>query len=265
MGTFANAHEVRANHFFVKGKADFQKGDYESCIKDLQYAQQLFATLNSKELAAESMLILSHAYLNLNQKKYAIKSFNEAYYKFKEINDKPKIGECALKLGSLLRECGDIERSENFLSTSLSIFKDIKDVEKLADAWKEIGNTYLKNLETQYENFEKVYSAYKNAIELYKKSNCTHKKALTELDLALLLISNSEFKETEKLLLSSLKYFKSSGDDDFVVTISFQLSRLYLEEGKKKQAQECYEFAKNSMKRNSFSSEQIDQMKSIFS
>ncbi|MHA1304487.1 MAG: tetratricopeptide repeat protein [Candidatus Heimdallarchaeaceae archaeon] len=262
MNTSTNLHEIRANTFFVKGKVNFQNGKYEKCIRDLQYAESLFSTLNSKELAAESMLIISYAYLNLNQKKYALSSLNEAFHKFNELNNKQKKAECALKLGSLHRECENYDKSENFLNVSLNLYKDLGDDELIGDAWKELGNTYQKN-SFYPESLDKTQSAYQQAIFYYKKSKSHEKKALTELDLALVLISQSEYKEAVKLLLSSLQHFEETKQDDFIVTITVQLVRLYLILEKKKKAIEYYDKAIDVMKKNNYSPDKIEQIKSL--
>ncbi len=258
----SNPHEIRANAYFVKGKVNFQNGNYEKCIQDLQYAETLFSTLNSQKLAAESMLIISHAYLNLNQKDYAISSLKNAFHKFGEIKDTIKKAECALKLGALHREIDDFKHSEDFLNISLSIYSNLGEPELIGDAWKELGNTYQKG-QLYEDSLKRSELAYKQAIAYYKKAKLNEKRALVELDLALVLISENKYQDAIKYLEKALTYFKKDNKADFIVTIAIQLAKAYLINSKKKKAQEYYQLAIDTMKKNNYSPQQIEQIKAL--
>ncbi|UJG43279.1 MAG: hypothetical protein K9W46_13015 [Candidatus Heimdallarchaeum endolithica] len=259
----ANPHKAQANMYFNQGKINFERGNYEKCVRDLQFAESLFSTLNSKELAAESMFILGHAYLNLNQKKYALKSLNEAFIKFTEIQDVEKAAECALKMGSLHRECKNIEKSKKFLDISKELFENIGKIEHLGDSWKEIGNTLLKDVKNP-DSVQNAKLAYQKAIHLFKRAKAEEKKALAEIDLALLSLSTEDEKDALSYFLSAMSYFEHKKQDDFLVTIVMQIAKIYLKLEKKKKAQEYYDKAVEIMKRNNYSPEKIEQLKHLF-
>ncbi|MHA1224492.1 MAG: tetratricopeptide repeat protein [Candidatus Heimdallarchaeaceae archaeon] len=255
-----------ADFYFTRGKDDYIKGDYQNCIRDLVYAQELYNSIGNKEKAAETLFILANAYYKIEHFAQARQMFTQAYTRYKEVNNLKKLGECSFFLGELFRNEGEFNKGKRFLAEAIEIFSKLKDLERLADTWKELANISQISLNMVSDHPSHPINSYKTAINLYKKIKNNRKKAETELDLGQLLISHSKFDEALKFLSDSLAYYAKQKDYNNIITISILIGKAYFELGKKPKAREYMYKAIEQMRKAEYSPEKVGQLKhTIFS
>ncbi len=253
-------HESNVKLYFLRGKDDFFKGNYQNCIRDLIYAQEMFTTMGKTKEAAESLFMLGEAYFQLQQFSQAKGMFSQAFTSYKKINNLRRVGECALSLGEIYRNQGEFKLSKQYLSESIEIFKKLKDLEKIADTWRELANTYQISLDAGSSQSMHIVNAFKNAITIYKKLKKEAKKAETELDLGYVLISQSKSEEALKYLTSAHEYYRKRKDEENVITLLILIGRIYFETGKKSKAKDYMNKAITHMKNADYSSEKIKRL-----
>ncbi len=256
-----NEHESSAKFYFLRGKDDFFKGNYQNCIRDLIYAQEMYSTLGDDKQSAESFFFLGEAYYNLNQFSQARQMFSHALTRYKQINNIKRVGECALSLGEIYRNQGEFKSSKQYLSEAIEVFKKLNNLEKIADTWRELANTYQISLDAGSSKPMHIVNAYTNAITIYKKLKKDAKKAETELDLGHVLVSQSKFDEALKILSNALNYYSKKKDGDTVITLLILIGRIYFEIGKKSKAKDFMNKAVIHMKDARYSSDKIQRLK----
>lgn len=255
-----NDQNTNANFFFLRGKDGYLKGNYQNCIKDLMYAQEMYSTTGNEEKSAESSLLLASAYFNITRLDQSRLMFARAYSRYKELNKLAKIGECALALGQIYKEEGDFKNSRQYLLESIHIFENLKDTEKIADSWKQLAEAYQMDLSNSPDNQNYIIEAYSTALEYYKKAKNNRMKAECEFDLGHVLIAQSELDEALKYLSPAFQYFKETNNHDNVITIAILIGRIYFELRKKPKAKEFMFEAINQMKKANYSPEKIDSV-----
>ncbi len=252
-----NDQNTNANFFFLRGKDGFLKGNYQNCIKDLMYAQEMYTTTGNKEKSAESSLLLASAYFNITRLDQSRLMFARAYSRFKELNKLVKLGECALALGEIYKEEGEFKRSRQYLFESIHIFTNLKDSEKIADSWKQLAEAYQMDLSDSIDHQVNIVEAYKTALDYYKKAKNNKMKAECEFDLGHVLISQSDHSKALKFLSPAFTYFKETNNHDNVITIAILIGRIYFELKKKPKAKEYMFEAISEMKRANYNPEKI--------
>ncbi|MBY9001724.1 MAG: hypothetical protein KGD64_12475, partial [Candidatus Heimdallarchaeota archaeon] len=233
-----NDHNTNANFFFLRGKDGFLKGNYQNCIKDLMYAQEMYTTTGNKERSAESSLLLASAYFNITRLDQSRLMFTRAYSRFKELNKLAKLGECALALGEIYKEEGQFKSSRQYLLESIHIFTNLKDVEKIADSWRHLAEAYQMDLSDSPDHQINIVEAYQTAHGYYKKAQNNRMKAECEFDLGHVLISQSRYSEALKYLSPAFTYFKETNNHDNVITVAILIGRIYFYMKKKPKAKE---------------------------
>ena len=108
-----NDHNTNANFYFLRGKEGLHKGNFQTCIRDLIYAKEMFTTLGNKEGSAESSVLLGSAYQNIDKLDQAQQMFSLAHSRYIELNKIEKTAECSLALGEIYREQGDFSISNS--------------------------------------------------------------------------------------------------------------------------------------------------------
>lgn len=253
--------ETNAVYFFVRGQKDFKKGNFQNCIKDLIYAQEIFSSIGNKRQSAETLLLLGTAYYNINQFSQARQFYSLAISRFQELNLLPKIGECALLLGVIYREEGEFKKSKQYLAKATDTFTNLSNLEKLGDSWKELALTYQTDL-VEYSAYPaRAVNAYKKAIEIYKKIKLLDKKAEVENDLGHLLVSQTKYEESLKVFQNALNHFKKQKDKDQIIALSILIGRVFFELDKKSKAKDYMFKAIDEMKNFQYSTEKINQLK----
>ena len=255
-----NDHNTNANFFFLRGKDGFLKGNYQNCIKDLMYAQEMYTTTGNKEQSAESSLLLASAYFNITRLDQSRLMFTSAYSRFKELNKLAKLGECALALGEIYKEEGEFRRSRQYLLESIHVFENLKNTEKLAESWRHLAEAYQMDLSDSPDNQVSIVEAYKTAHEYYKKAKNNRMKAECEFDLGHILISQSKHSEALKYLSSAFTYFKEVHNHDSVITVAILIGRIYFELKKKPKAKEYMFEAITQMKKANYNSDKINSV-----
>ncbi len=253
--------ENNAKHYFVRGRQEFQEGNFQNCIRDLIYAQEIFSSIGNKEQSAETLLLLGSAYYKINQFSQARQFYSLAFNRFQELNHSPKVGECALLLGEIYREEGDFKRGKQYLAQAIDIFTTLNNLEKLADTWKELALTYQTDL-IEYSAYPaRALNAYRKAIAIYKKLKAFDRKAEVEHDFGHLLISQSKFEESLTVFRDALDYYKKQNDKEQIITLSILIGRVFYELDKKGKAKDYMFKAIDEMKRFQYSTEKINQLK----
>ncbi|MHA2357518.1 MAG: tetratricopeptide repeat protein, partial [Candidatus Heimdallarchaeaceae archaeon] len=130
-----NEIESNAKMFFLKGKEDFKKGDYQNSIRNLIYAQEMYSSMGNKKLSAETLFMIAEAYTNINQITQARQMYSLAFSRFRELGETEKIGKCAFALGRIYSGEGNFKRSKQFLAEAIEAFTKLKWIEKLGDTW----------------------------------------------------------------------------------------------------------------------------------
>ena len=253
--------ENTAKQFFLRGQKDFQSGNYQNCIKDLIYAQEIFSSIGMKEQSAQALFLTAQAYQNITQFSQARQFYILAFSRYKELSNLEKIGECALVLGNIYREEGDFKKSKQSLAEAIEVFTTLNDAEKLADSWRGLALTYQTNLTQYSEHPIHAINAYRKAILLYKKLKLLDKKAETEHDLGHLLVSQSKYDEALEVFQESLNFYKKQNDKEQIIPISILIGRIYFELGKKPKAKDFMNKAIEEMKRYDYAPEKINMLK----
>ncbi len=253
--------ENNANQFFMRGQQGFKAGNYQTCIKDLIYAQEIFSSIGMKEQSAHALFLTAQAYQNICQYTQARQFYVLAFNRYKELNNLHKIGECTLVLGIIYREEGDFKKSKQSLAEAIEVFTTLNDFEKLADSWRILALTYQIDLNQYSEHPMHSISAYRKAILLYKKIKQLEKKAETEHDLGHILISQSKYHDALEVFQDALNYYKKQNDKEQIIPISILIGRIYFELGKKPKAKDYMHKAINEMKKYDYSPEKINLLK----
>ena len=250
-----------AKQIFLRGQKGFEDGNYQNCIKDLIYAQEIFSSIGMKEQSAQALFLTAQAYQNISQISQARQFYSLAFSRYKELNILQKIGECALVLGIIYREEGEFKKSKQSLAEAIEVFTTLNDFEKLAYSWRGLALTYQTNLSQYSEHPTHSISAYKKAIILYKKIKLLDKKAETEHDLGHVLISQSKYQEALEVFQEALSYYKKQDDKEQVIPISILIGRIYFELGKRPKAKDFMAKAIEEMKKYDYSPEKINMLK----
>jgi tetratricopeptide (TPR) repeat protein len=250
-----------AKQFFLRGQKDFENGDYQNCIKDLIYAQEIFSSIGMKEQSAQALFLTAQAYQNISQFTQSRQFYSLALSRYRELNNQPMIGECSLVLGIIYREEGDFKKSKQNLAEAVEIFKTLNDFEKLADSWRGLALTYQIDLTQYSEHPVHSINAYRKAIALFKKIKNFDKKAETEHDLGHILISQSKYQEALDVFQEALNYYKKQNDKEQIIPISILIGRIYFELGKKPKAKDFMHKAIEEMKKYDYSPEKINMLK----
>ncbi|TFG10817.1 tetratricopeptide repeat protein [Candidatus Heimdallarchaeota archaeon] len=253
--------ENSAQQFFLRGQKEFEDGNFQSCIKDLIYAQEIFSSIGMKEQSAQALLLTAQAYHNINQITQSRQFYSLALSRFRELNNTPKIGECAMVLGITYREEGDFKKSKQYLAEAIEVFTTLNDYEKLADSWRGLALTYQIDLTQYSEHPVHSINAYRKAILLFKKLKKFDKKAETEHDLGHILISQSKYHEALEVFQEALDYYKKQNDKEQIIPISILIGRIYFELGKKPKAKDYMNKAIEEMKKYDYSPEKINMLK----
>ena len=253
--------EINANQFFQRGQKGFEAGQYQNCIKDLIYAQEIFSSIGNREQSAQTLFLLANAYYNINQLTQARQFYINALNRYRELNNLLKVGECSLVLGTIYREEGDFKKSKHSLAGALDVFTNLSHIERLADSWRGLALTYQINLTEFSEHPSHVMNAYRQAIILYKKIKKLDKKAETEHDLGHILISQAKYDEALSVFQESLNYYKKIDDKEQIIPISILVGRVYFEIGKKSKAKDFMYKAIGEMKKYDYSPEKISELK----
>jgi len=253
--------EISANQFFQRGQKDFKNGQYQNCIKDLIYAQEIFSSIGNREQSANALFLLAKAYQNIDQLTQARQFFANAFTRYKEMNNLQQIAECTLILGSIYREEGDFRKSKQSLAEAIETFTTLNDLEKLADSWRGLALTHQMNLTQYSEHPIHVINAFKKAIFIYKKIKNFEKKAEVEHDLGHILISQAKYDEALSVFQEALNYYKKKDDKEQIIPISILIGRVYFEIGKKGKAKDYMYRAIGEMKKYEYSPEKINELK----
>ncbi|MFW9851629.1 MAG: tetratricopeptide repeat protein [Candidatus Thorarchaeota archaeon] len=260
-----NEHEISANIYFSRGKEGFLKGDYQNCIKDLIYAQEMFSSIGKKDMSAETLYMLATSYYQIDQFTQARQMFSLAITRFKELKNLTRIGDCALKLGEIYRSEGNFKRSKQFLAEAIEIYTQLGDLEKLADTWRELANAFETSLDESSSHPSRIINAYKTAINYYKKLKFLDKKAETEFDLGHVMLNQTKFNEAIKYFSDSLSFFTKSKDNEKVVTALIMIGRAHFKMDNKSKARNYMYKAIEKMRKAEYSPEKISQLKkSVF-
>jgi tetratricopeptide (TPR) repeat protein len=253
--------ENSAKQFFLRGQKCFEDGDYQTCIKDLIYAQEIFSSIGMKEQSAQALLLTAQAYQNIDHFTQARQFFSLALSRYRELNYLHKIGECAMVLGIIYREEGDFKKSKQNLAEAIEVFTTLNEIEKLADSWRGLALTYQIDLTQYSEHPLHSINAYRKAILLYKKIKKFDKKAETEHDLGHILISQSKYHDALEVFQEALSYYKKQNDKEQIIPISILIGRIYFELGKKPKAKDFMHKAIEEMKKYDYSPEKINMLK----
>ena len=233
-----NSTGNNADFFFIRGKDDYLRGNYQNCIRDLVYAHEIYNSMGQNLQAAETLFMLANAYYQIQQYTQSRQMFSQAYSRYKETNKQEKVAECSFYLGELYRAEGNFLKGKQFLAEAIDIYTKLKDLERLADTWRELGNIAQVSLSEVSDHPSHTENAYRTAINLYKKIKNQQKKAETEFDLGQVLVSSSKFDEALKYLTESLAYYAKNKDYDNVIAVSIMVGRAYFQLGKKPKARE---------------------------
>ena len=250
-----------AKQFFLRGQKDFENGDYQNCIKDLIYAQEIFSSIGMKEQSAQALFLTAQAYQNISQFTQSRQFYSLALSRYRELNNLQMIGECLLVLGIIYREEGDFKKSKQSLAESIEVFTTLNDFEKLADSWRGLALTYQIDLTQYSEHPLHSINAYRKAILLFKKIKKFDKKAETEHDLGHILISQSKYHDALDVFQEALNYYKKQNDKEQIIPISILIGRIYFELGKKPKAKDFMHKAIEEMKKYDYSPEKINMLK----
>ena len=256
-----NEHEVSANIHFSRGKEVFLKGNFQDCIKDLIYAQEMYSSIGKKDMSAETLYMLGISYIKIDQFTQARQMFSLAITRFRELENLTRIDECALKLGEIYRADGNFKRSKQFLAEAIEIYTQLGDLEKLADTWRELANAFETSLEETSSHPSRIINAYKTAINYYKKLKFPDKKAETEFDLGHVLLNQSKFNDAIKYFSDSLSFFTKSKDNENVITALIMIGRAYFKLDNKSKARSYMYKAIEKMRKAEYSPEKISQLK----
>ncbi|MHA1199592.1 MAG: tetratricopeptide repeat protein [Candidatus Heimdallarchaeaceae archaeon] len=253
--------ENSAKQIFLRGQKDFEDGNYQNCIKDLIYAQEIFSSIGMKEQSAQALFLTAQAYQNISHFTQARQFYSLAFHRFRELNNLPMIGKCALVLGIIYREEGDFKKSKQSLAEAIEVFTTLNNFEMLADTWRGLALTYQIDLTQYSEHPVHSINAYKKAILLFKKIKNLDKKAETEHDLGHILISQSKYQEALDVFQEALNYYKKQDDKEQIIPISILVGRIYFELGKKPKAKDYMHKAIEEMKKYDYSPEKINMLK----
>ena len=253
--------ENNAKQFFLRGQKDFEAGNFQNCIKDLIYAQEIFSSIGLKEQSAHALLLTAQAYHNISHFTQARQFFSLALSRYRELNNLQKIGECSMVLGIIYREEGDFKKSKQCLAEAIEIFTTFNDIENLADSWRGLALTYQIDLTQYSEHPVHSINAYRKAILLFKKIKKLDKKAETEHDLGHILISQSKYHDALSVFQEALNYYKKQNDKEQIIPISILIGRIYFELGKKPKAKDFMNKASEEMKKYDYSPEKINMLK----
>ncbi|MHA1304486.1 MAG: tetratricopeptide repeat protein [Candidatus Heimdallarchaeaceae archaeon] len=259
MSQFADAQK-----YFEHGKAEYKRRAYLESIRSLTYAQQVFEALDKKEPAVEALVLIGNAYVKLRLIEKAIKTFEEAIFKLKEVDNNKKLGECALVLGFLYQNSNKMPSAKEYLREAITAFSKAEEKKKEADAWRALANTRIKNLKHFIERPNEIVKDFLAAIELYRSIKIKEKEAKVALELGEYLVTQSKYTEAELHLQNALNFFKDKQDCPDLFSVRIGLIQVYLRLGNMELARRYYEQASAQMKRAGFSSEKLEKIKKFF-
>ena len=259
------SQEETAEQYFIKGKTDYQNGNYSDSIRSLLYAQQIYDALQDRESSGECLVALGNVYTKMDQKEKAAQYYVEAMSRYKEAGNNKKLGHCALAIGIIYKDIlQSIPKSKEFLKEAITAFSKINDFEKMGDAWKALANSRQSNPKQFLENQDEIHENFITAIDLYKKGKSDEKLAKAELELAQFLMAQTNYKEAEKHLKIAYNFFHENKRYNTLLTVRINLIRVYLELGKKDLARKQYEQAVDQLSLVGCTSDKLERLKALF-
>ncbi len=258
----------------------YESSDPEKAIQLGKEGLKLAGPDSPNEDVARLYVNIAFVYFSAQEYKKAIPEFEKAAALYRKEEEVRKEGIQYRNIGVLYRKLGNYPESIRYQMKSLERFDEAGDLEGQVNVYMNIGNIYVfqKHPELAFPYYEKAYKLaltqsdsvlitdavnsvangydhlgkkdsalyyYLVAINDYGKHKKWIKKAKSEHNLALIYMYNKDYKNAEKILVSSLAVFRQvpSVMDIEKATVQMSLARVYEATGRREQAIRNYKEA----------------------
>ncbi|MCC1485108.1 tetratricopeptide repeat protein [Winogradskyella immobilis] len=184
-----------------------------------------------KRFIGAQYVLLSNIYIEKGNYNIALKHSLEAISLFSEINDLPRKADALKQIGDIEYVLGNYESSINYYNKSIKIYQDFDDKIYLASAHNSIGLSYQKL--NQYEN---ALESQKNAISLAKEVNDKSSISSALYNLGELYIEKKAFSKAKEVLIESKTISEAENLKINIVNAHESLAKVYYHENSPNQA-----------------------------
>lgn len=150
---------------------------------------------------ARSHSNIGYAYDRLDNKKAAVKSYEEALKIFNKLNKRKGINQCITNLGSIYFDLGEYKIADSYFKQVLeSVMEDPNDQSGLANAFFSLGNSNRK-----LGNSKKSFEYYEKSLAIRQKLGDLNGIALSSWGIGQLYVNKEDYKTALGYLEVALK------------------------------------------------------------
>ena len=177
-------------------------GNYSESLVAYQRGIDIYRQDNNTQGVANSLLAMGHIKRTIN-KNEAIKTYEEAIIRFKELDDKEGISMSLEGIGNAYSEIKDYNKGQEYLFKSLEIAKEDGSSYRVADITENIGTNY-----SLIGNYQKALKLQKEALNIRNSlpSKRDIAQSLNHVGRAYLKLGNNDL--AQDYFLKSLKLSK---------------------------------------------------------
>ncbi|MBP5971658.1 tetratricopeptide repeat protein [Brasilonema sp. CT11] len=134
--------KAEANRLFNEGVDQYNKSQFQQALKTFQKASAIYREIGDRPNLGETLSIIGNIYYKFALYKQALDSFNQALVLLGEVGDKKAIVDAVNGLGAVHDKLGESSKALSLYQQALVLAQDNGDSKRIAIALKNIGGIY---------------------------------------------------------------------------------------------------------------------------
>ncbi len=223
ISTLLNDKRAIANSYNNLGSVYYRQNDYDKAIDHLEKCLEIRKEIGDKSGIVYSYNNIGNVYYNREEYKNAEKYYLQCLNISEEIGEQAAITASHNNLANVYLAKENFNAAEDHYKKSLAISKKIKEKSGVARAYTGLGNVCVNKNQP-----DQAYEYYKKCYDIRKIIGDNSGMAFANIHMAFASISLGDLKKAERNFKKSIKLKKLIADYEGMLTISNQLTRLYI-------------------------------------
>ncbi|UKN00258.1 histidine kinase [Paracrocinitomix mangrovi] len=231
---YAIEHDYKneqAQAYFILGKFNEQLGNLSIAVSDYKKSLTIQTELSNSQMIYTLNDKLGGLQTQLNQSKSAIQYHENAIIIANKLKDNRKETSSKIKLAELLIQQNKLKEGESYLTDASKESQKLNDVSLIVRSKIAMGR-----LEEKRGAINEAQNYYTEAKSLSEKNKLDSLANLAYLLLSELYGKQNDLSNSVQVQQQALEFNQMNGNSNTILNSSFNLSKTYLEQGKKTEA-----------------------------